>query len=191
MRRSLPSLVRLMLLGFVMLIINPMVLAFPKKRLALASDKTEFSRERVKLQQQQQQSPTADDLSFCPEPLRSSLISRDTLIKFDVLVGVIYATGFLLFPGRTLSLFFQYDFDPSITKFLHMAVRMIAINHLGYLAGLLSSPPKNAIRIATAFLTIGGAFVVYYGQIQLETATAFWCCTILTSMLILLHLLAL
>ena len=72
-----------------------------------------------------------------------------------------------------------------------MAVRMIAINHFGYVAGLLAAPPEKAIRVATGFLTIGGAFVVYYGQAKLETAAVFWSCTFLTTAMILTHLMAL
>lgn len=107
------------------------------------------------------------------------------------MIGILYSTGFFLFPGKTLSLFFNYNFDPSLQAFLHMAVRMIAVNHMGYVAGLLSAPPQTAIRIATTFLTVGGAFVVYYGQAKLETAALFWSCTILTTALIVAHLLAL
>uniref|UniRef100_A0A6V2NRQ1 Protein RFT1 homolog n=1 Tax=Ditylum brightwellii TaxID=49249 RepID=A0A6V2NRQ1_9STRA len=172
-------------------IFNP-TSAFIKKR--PVASKTEFSRERVKLEN----SKTNEDVvsvatATTQQPLSSSspLISRKTLIQFDALVGIVYATGFFLFPGQTLSFFFRYDFDPSIEKILHMAVRMIAINHAGYIAGLLSAPPEKAIRVATAFLTIGGSFFVYYGQAKLETAAAFWSCTVLTTLMIVAHLIAL
>lgn len=155
--------------------------AFPKGR-PLAF-KTRFSRESVKLQGSNKKNGNALE--------KSPLISRQALIKFDVLVGILYSTSFFLFPGETLSLFFNYDFDTSIQRFLHMAVRMIAINHVGYVSGLLAAPPEKAIRVATAFLTIGGAFVVYYGQAKLDTAVAFWSCTILTTVMLLAHLLAL
>ena len=157
----------------------PTLSAFPRRR--PLSNKTVYSRERVKLQQ----SPLTETA------VRSPPISREALIKFHAVIGILYSTGFFLFPGQTLSLFFRYDFDPSIKGFLHLAVRMIAINHLGYVAGLLAAPPERAIRVATGFLAMGGAFVVYYGQAKLQTAALFWSCTVLTTAMILAHVLAL
>ena len=122
----------------------PKASAFPKGR--PLANKTKYSRERVKLQQQTTAIIETKNDSVAPNSFQKSLI------LFDVLVGILYSTGFLLFPGKTLSLFFRYDFDPSIQAFLHMAVRMIAINHLGYVLGLLAAPPEKAIRVATAFL---------------------------------------
>jgi len=159
--------------------------AFPKRRL-VNSSKTEFSRERVKLSHHE-----SDKAVGSATAQRTEIISRTTLLRFDALVGIVYATGFFLFPAKTLSLFFEYEFDPSIRAFLHLAVRMIAVNHLGYVAGLLAAPPEHAIKVATGFLTFGGAFVVYYGQAKLKTAAAFWTCTILTSAMIVAHVLAL
>ena len=157
--------------------------AFPNGR--PVANKTKFSRERVKLQNSRHNDNVGDAVAQSP------LVPREALIRFDVLVGLLYSTLFFLLPGQTLSLFFNYDFDPSIKSFLHLAVRMIAINHAGYVGGLLAAPPEKAIRVATGFLTIGGAFVVYYGQAKLDTAVAFWSCTILTTAMIVAHILAL
>ena len=105
--------------------------------------------------------------------------------------GALYATGFLLFPGRTLALFFAYDFDDALRPFLHLAVRMVAINHYGYVAGLLAAPPERAIRVATGFLVLGGAVIVYAGQLWLDTAPAYWSCTALTTAMIGAHVIVL
>ena len=163
-------------------------MAFPRKS-AIDNDSrhSKFSRRRVILHNTQQINEFPSHVSQSTNVDRR----RKWLLRMDSIIGILYATGFFLFPGQTLSLFFQYDFDASIQTFLHMAVRMIAINHLGYVAGLLTAPPEQAIRVATGFLTIGGIFVVYYGQAKLETAALFWSCTILTTALIVAHLLAL
>jgi hypothetical protein len=159
--------------------------AFPKRRLVNTST-TEFSRERVKLSHQK-----SNEAVGPATPQRAEIISRTAILRFDALVGIVYATGFFLFPNKTLSLFFEYEFDPSIRAFLHLAVRMIAVNHVGYVAGLLAAPPEHAIKVATGFLTFGGAIVVYCGQAKLKTTAAFWTCTILTSAMIVAHVLAL
>ena len=113
------------------------------------------------------------------------------MLRFDAGVGVLYATGFLLFPGRTLALFFAYDFDDALRPFLHLAVRMVAINHYGYVAGLLAAPPERAIQVATGFLVLGGAVVVFAGQLWLDTAPAYWSCTLLTTAMIGAHVIVL
>lgn len=157
--------------------------AFPKGR--PVANKTKFSRERVKLHSNRYNDDGGSAVT------KSPLVPREALIRFDVVVGILYSTFFFLFPSRTLSLFFHYDFDPSITQFLHLAVRMIAINHFGYVAGLLAAPPEKAIRVATGFMTIGATFVAYIGHAKLDTSVAFWSCTILTAAMILAHVLAL
>lgn len=53
----------------------------------------------------------------------------------------------------------RYSFDSSVAAFLHKVTLMVAINHLGYVAGLLTSTPDLALRTAAAFLTVGGIFV--------------------------------
>ena len=116
---------------------------------------------------------------------------REALLRFDAGVGVLYATGFLLFPGRTLALFFAYDVDDALRPFLHLAVRMVAINHYGYVAGLLAAPPERAIKVATGFLVLGGAVVVFAGQLWLDTAAAYWSCTLLTTAMIGAHVIVL
>ena len=116
---------------------------------------------------------------------------REALLRFDAGVGVLYATGFLLFPGRTLALFFAYDVDDALRPFLHLAVRMVAVNHYGYVAGLLAAPPERAIKVATGFLVLGGAVIVYAGQLWLDTAPAFWSCTALTTAMIGAHVIVL
>ena len=116
---------------------------------------------------------------------------RGAILKFDAAVGVIYSSIFLLAPGKTLSTFFKYEFQDSIRPFLHLAVRMIGINHLGYVAGLLTAPKDKAIRTATAFMVVGGCIVVYYGQARLDVQWMFLSCTILTTLMILAHVLAL
>ena len=113
------------------------------------------------------------------------------MLRFDAGVGVLYATGFLLFPGRTLALFFAYDVDDALRPFLHLAVRMVAVNHYGYVAGLLAAPPERAIKVATGFLVLGGAVIVYAGQLWLDTAPAFWSCTALTTAMIGAHVIVL
>ena len=116
---------------------------------------------------------------------------RGTILKFDAAVGVIYSSIFLLAPGKTLSTFFKYEFQDSIRPFLHLAVRMIGINHLGYVAGLLTAPKEKAIRTATAFMVVGGCLIVFYGQARLDVQWMFLSCTILTTLMILAHVLAL
>jgi hypothetical protein len=116
---------------------------------------------------------------------------RRLLLKFDVVVGILYSTMFLLFPGQTLSAFFKYSIDEEITPFLHMAVRMVAINHFGYIAGLATAPEEKAIQTATAFIVVGGAVVVYYGQARLDVQWMFLTCTFLTTAMIVAHLIAL
>mmetsp|Transcript_14929 Transcript_14929/g.27184 ORF Transcript_14929/g.27184 Transcript_14929/m.27184 type:complete len:138 (-) Transcript_14929:77-490(-) len=116
---------------------------------------------------------------------------RGTILKFDAAVGVIYSSIFLLAPGKTLSTFFKYEFQDSIRPFLHLAVRMIGINHLGYVAGLLTAPKDKAIRTATAFMVVGGCLIVYYGQARLDVQWMFISCTVLTTLMIIAHVLAL
>lgn len=153
---------------------------------SIDSRKTRFSRERVKLRISNRRTDDATALVNAQTPSVAS--RRNVLLKVDAIIGLIYASAFFIFPAQTLGVFFKYDFDPSIQDFLCVAVRMIAINHLGYVAGLLSAPPEKAIRIATSFLVVGGAAVVYYGQATLDTQLAFWSCTVMTTALILAHL---
>ena len=68
---------------------------------------------------------------------------------------------------------------------------LVAINHYGYVAGLLAAPPERAIRVATGFLVLGGAVIVYAGQLWLDTAPAFWSCTALTTAMIGAHVIVL
>ena len=60
-----------------------------------------------------------------------------------------------------------------------------------FVAGLLAAPPERAIRVATGFLVLGGAVIVYAGQLWLDTAPAFWSCTALTTAMIGAHVIVL
>lgn len=68
---------------------------------------------------------------------------RGMILKFDATVGVFYSALFLIAPGRTLSTFFEYNFDDSIVPFLHVAVRVIGVNRLGYVRGWLTDDAKR------------------------------------------------
>ena len=70
-------------------------------------------------------------------------------------------------------------------------VSVVAVNHYGYVAGLLAAPPERAIKVATGFLMLGGAVVVYAGQLWLDTAPAYWSCTALTTAMIGAHVIVL
>lgn len=96
----------------------------------------------------------------------------------------------MLFPKEVLSAFFKYNFDDSTWPLLCTAVRMVGVNHLGYVAGLLAAPEEFAILIATAFLAVGGILIVFYGQANLEVRGFFMSCTILTALMIVAHILA-
>jgi len=180
------------LLTFVTCLVEPCC-AFPKTTSAINSSTTKFSRQRVILKSDKHKRASAAESSSSVVAKRQQ--RRKTLLQIDTIIGMVYATGFFLFPRRTLEVFFNYPLeynDPSLPPgFWNLVVRMIAINHMGYIAGLLLAPPELAIRVATAFLTLGGAFVVYYGQAQLDTATMFWSCTVLTTLLVAAHLLLL
>ena len=43
---------------------------------------------------------------------------------------------------------------------------MIAINHMGYVAGLVVALPEKAIPVATGFLFPGLNFFVHYGDAE-------------------------
>jgi hypothetical protein len=138
-------------------------MAFPKNRSITPTAK--FSRKRVILNDKDQQH------DYSPSPIsRTPMISPSFLVKMNsMMIGLLYTLAFFVFPERTLSPFFALA-DPSMHRFLKILVRVVAINRMGQVAELLKSPPEKSVRITTAFLTIGGAFVIiYYAQAKLKT----------------------
>jgi hypothetical protein len=165
-------------------------MAFPRNRSITPTAK--FSRKRVILHGKDQQSDAT------PSPLsRSPMIPPSILFKIDVLVCFLYSVSFLVSPGRTINHFFNVNLedllDDDLMHFYQMmVVRMVAIYHMGCVVGLLNSPPEKAIRTATSFVTIVGAFfVVYYWQAKLETPAKLWSSAFVTTVMLATHLLAL
>jgi len=129
-----------------------------------------------------------------PLRLRGGVVPKlppQPLIHFDAAVGILYSLHFLFAPLHAMRCYFRYDLEESdLRKLLALAVRTVAVNHLGYVAGLLVAPPSQAIRVATGFLGVGGAAVVGFGQAFLATKPAHIACSALTLSMFVAHLFA-
>jgi hypothetical protein len=164
-------------------------MAFPRNRSITPTGK--FSRKRVILNSKEQSDATPSPVS------RTPVIPPSILFKIDVLICILYSMQFLVFPQSTinhvLSVKLEDLVDVSLMHAYQMVVvRMVAIYHVGYVIGLLNTPPEKAIRKATAFVTIVGAFfVAYYWHAKQETPAKLWSSAFLTTVVIITHLLAL
>lgn len=80
------------------------------------------------------------------------------------------------------------DDDFGLWIFTTLAVRMMAVNHMGLVAGLLVAPPDAAVKMATIFWALLGSsisWVMLY--LREETPPYFWLFTGLITAVIGVH----
>ena len=168
-------------------------MAFPRNKSITPTAK--FSRKRVILNNNNNNNNNIGQQSVdgtaCPSLPRTPVISPSVLVKIDFLIGLVCSVGLFVVPEYALSLFVDnHDLMASHDAFLKMMVRMVAILQMGYITGLLYSPPEISIRVTAVILSMGGAMFVYYSQTKFALLS-FWSFILLTSGMVVAHLLAL
>lgn len=127
------------------------VTSFPK-RTAIDSSKTKFSRKRVILHRNYWR-----DSSFWS--------SWMPLLELYMLRG----SSFFL--EKSCLYFWTMNSIPRYNHFCNWQCEWLPwIILASYVASLVAAPTEKAIRVATAFISIGGIAVVFFGQIRLDTA---------------------
>lgn len=170
--------------------------ALPRNRFFLGSQTTRFSRERVKLGHPHQ-------LPFSNDSNTDSIDSHDTtleqqrrcrrrqqlrqiLVRMDACLGIGFVMMCLQVSETMLK---ESRIDQKLRDDFGLwilTIRMIAVNHLGLVAGLLVAPPDAAVKIATIFWALLGG-VSWVFLFLWEETPYFWLFTGLVPAVIGVH----